>query len=302
MARRGSVSDFSSDSGSEDSSLSDSELQEAFSRGALKPGLNVVLEERPKRRNDVNGLKQCLSEFKKQLAWVERLDVTLGQVVDPSQSASNKDAVDPENDFQREMSFYRQAQAAVLEALPRLRKLQVPTRRPDDYFAEMAKSDQQMQKIRQKLKSKQEAMERSERAKQLRAMRKYGKKVQNEILQRRQKEKKNMLNAVKKYQKGLSDKLDFLDEEQPSSQGNKNGSANQRIKKGPNAKRRYKNQKFGFGGKKRGSKWNTKESFDDVSSFRSKVAHNKGPRKGGKKALNKRPGKRARQKMKNRAR
>jgi len=32
-------------------------------------------------------------------------------------------------------------------------------------------------KIRQKLKSKQEAMEKSEKAKQLRAMRKYGKKV-----------------------------------------------------------------------------------------------------------------------------
>lgn len=42
---------------------------------------------------------------------------------------------------------YRQAQAAVLEALPKLRKLQIPTRRPDDYFAEMAKSDQQMQKV-----------------------------------------------------------------------------------------------------------------------------------------------------------
>ncbi|XP_009956977.1 PREDICTED: probable rRNA-processing protein EBP2, partial [Leptosomus discolor] len=93
------------------------------------------------------GLKRCLSEFEQRLPWVERLDVTLGQVVDPvSQSASSKDAVDPENDFQREMSFYRQAQAAVLEALPKLRKLQVPTRRPDDYFAEMAKSDQQMQK------------------------------------------------------------------------------------------------------------------------------------------------------------
>ncbi|NXW07263.1 EBP2 protein, partial [Fregetta grallaria] len=241
-----------------------------------------------------DGLKQCLSEFKQQLAWVERLDVTSGQVVDPVlQSASDKDAVDPENDFQREMSFYRQAQAAVLEALPRLRKLQIPTRRPDDYFAEMAKSDQQMQKIRQKLKTKQEAMERSEKAKQLRAMRKYGKKLSN-----------CYIFALA----GLSDKLDFLDEEQTSSQGNKKGSASQQIKKGPNAKRRYKNQKFGFGGKKKGSKWNTKESFNDVSSFRSKVAHNKGPGKagkggkGGKKALNKRPGKRARQKMKSRAR
>lgn len=54
----------------------------------------------------------------------------------------------------------------------------------------------------------------------------------------------------------------------------------------PNAKRRYKNQKFGFGGKKKGSKWNTRESYDDVSSFRAKVAHGKGPRKPGKKGAN----------------
>ncbi|NWH73846.1 EBP2 protein, partial [Piaya cayana] len=201
---------------------------------------------------------------------------------------------------------YRQAQAAVLDALPRLRKLQIPTRRPDDYFAEMAKSDQQMQKIRQKLKSKQEAMERSEKAKQLRAMRKYGKKVTccRYLLRL----KISIFCGGSCYifaLAGLSDKLDFLDEEQTPSQGNKKGSASQRTKKGPNAKRRYKNQKFGFGGKKKGSKWNTKESFNDVSSFQAKVAHNKGPGKGGKggkKSLNKRPGKRARQKMKSRAR
>lgn len=42
---------------------------------------------------------------------------------------------------------YRQAQAAVLAVLPRLHQLQVPTKRPTDYFAEMAKSDQQMQKV-----------------------------------------------------------------------------------------------------------------------------------------------------------
>lgn len=50
----------------------------------------------------------------------------------------------------------------------------------------------------------------------------------------------------------------------------------------PNAKRKYKDQKFGFGGKKSGKKWNTKESYNDVSSFRAKLAHAKGV-KGGKK-------------------
>lgn len=42
---------------------------------------------------------------------------------------------------------YRQAQATVLDALPLLSKHGIPTKRPDDYFAEMAKSDQQMQKV-----------------------------------------------------------------------------------------------------------------------------------------------------------
>lgn len=54
----------------------------------------------------------------------------------------------------------------------------------------------------------------------------------------------------------------------------------------PNAKRRYKNQKFGFGGKKKGSKWNTRESYDDVSSFRAKTAHGKGLKRPGKKGSN----------------
>lgn len=44
-------------------------------------------------------------------------------------------------------SSYRQAQATVLEALPLLNKHGIATRRPDDYFAEMAKSDQHMQKV-----------------------------------------------------------------------------------------------------------------------------------------------------------
>jgi rRNA-processing protein EBP2 len=51
------------------------------------------------------------------------------------------------NDFRRETLFHRQAQAAVLIAIPKLRDQGVKTKRPDVYFAEMAKSDQHMQKV-----------------------------------------------------------------------------------------------------------------------------------------------------------
>lgn len=150
--------DLSLSSDSEESIIADRELQEAFAKGSLKPGLNVVLEGRPKVFNNVDGLKQCLSEFRRNLAWIERLDVTspleTNVISAASKSTVEKDAIDPEDDFKREMNFYHQAQASVLEVLPRLHQLKIPTRRPDDYFAEMAKSDQQMQKIHEKLKSK----------------------------------------------------------------------------------------------------------------------------------------------------
>lgn len=45
---------------------------------------------------------------------------------------------------------YRQAQASVLLGLPQLHKLGIKTRRPDDYFAEMAKSDVHMKKVSEK--------------------------------------------------------------------------------------------------------------------------------------------------------
>lgn len=294
----------------ENSDLSDDELQEAFAKGLLKPGMNVLVNKPKKFVNNVEGLKQCLADFRKNLPWVERLDLTnppaedvFSKVEGKVPDASNGD-VNANDDFQREMFFYRQAQATVLEALPLLNKHGIATKRPDDYFAEMAKSDQHMQKIRKKLISKQMIMEKSEKAKKLREQRKFGKKVQIEVMQKRQKEKKAMMTAVKKYQKGMTDKLDFLDGDKKSGKDSSQGSKKALNKKGPNSKRKYKDQKFGFGGKKSGKKWNTKESYNDVSSFRAKVAHAKGG-KGGKKGKggkqNKRPGKSVRKKMKARS-
>lgn len=300
--------DLGSDS-EEDSELSDSELQDAFAKGLLKPGLNVVADKPKKFANNVEGLKQCLAEFRKSLPWVERLDLTNQPSEDIVAKAEGKlpDAssaeVNPDDDFQREMFFYRQAQASVLQALPLLNKLKIATKRPEDYFAEMAKTDQHMQKIRKKLIAKQAILEKSEKAKKIREQRKYGKKVQVEVIQRRQKEKKAMMNAVKKYQKGMTDKLDFLDGDGKAATGSKQGpkkGQDKLNKKGPNSKRKFKDQKFGFGGKKSGKKWNTKESYNDVSRFRAKVAHGREGPKGKYSNKNKRPGKSVRNKMKGR--
>ncbi|XP_074029745.1 probable rRNA-processing protein EBP2 homolog [Leptinotarsa decemlineata] len=289
---------------------SDAELQDAFSKGKLKPGLNKLVEAPKQFVNNVRGLKQKVEEMKLNLPWIERLDCVNDQApLAPeiaaqistqeerreTQMKNNKKlpqfapSEDPVlNDFKREMLFYRRAQAAVSEAIPKLKGLGLLTKRPDDYFAEMAKTDEHMQKIREHLMKKQEQQKRSERVKQLRQQRKEGKMVQIQTKLQRQEEKKEMLNQVKKVRKGMSKDLDFLD-----------GKKNKSIGRKSMEKRKMKDKKFGFGGKKSGMKSNTKDSAADISEFRNPGKSGKKFPKGNSKHGNKnRPGKNRRVKIK----
>jgi len=271
----------------------DEELKEAFAAGLLKPGLNVVGEIPQKKvaKNNISVLKQKYEELKKTSSWVERLDMVNAPApiapelaykedqhgkqrqkqlkIDQDKTLIEDDLV--HNDFKREMLFYRQAQSAVLEGIARLKSMNIPTKRPEDYFAQMAKTDDHMQKIRQKLLSKQQVQEKIEKVKKLRELKKYGKKVQVEVHQNRLKEKKQLMDNVKKFKKGKSDNLDFLDDKP-----GKVKPSDKRV----NAKRKSKDEKFGFGGKKRGSKRNTKDTTNDVSDFRLKQSQSRGRSEG----------------------
>lgn len=167
------------------------------------------------------------------------------------------------NDFKREMMFLRQAQATVMEAIPKLQALGLPTKRPDDYFAEMAKTDAHMQKVRENLMRKQAQQQQSERVKQLRQQRKEGKALQIQLKLQRQQEKKETLEQVKKFRKGVSKNMDFLDNKQKG------------ISKKALEKRKMRDKKFGFGGKKRGLKKNTRDSAADVSEYEQTGKPNK---------------------------
>jgi len=305
---------------------SDEELQEAFAAGLLKPGLNTVLtpkEERPKT-NNIDGLRQKLAELRQDQPWIERLDMVNKPAPLAPELAYQEDqhakrrekllknnkntgslADDPvHNDYKREMLFYRQAQASVIESLARLKNMGIPSKRPEDYFAQMMKSDDHMQKIRTKLAQKQEEEERIGKIRKLRELKKFGKQVQQKREIEKSKEKRDMLEQVKQFRKGKSDKIDFLDEIEATSKGpkgNKKQSQHQpqRFDKNKgndaNNKRNFKDKKFGYGGKKKGGKANTKTSTNDVSGYRQ----NSGGKKSmGKMAKKKRAGKDRRQKNK----
>lgn len=77
----------------------------------------------------------------------------------------------------------------------------LPFHRPDDYFAEMLKTDAHMAGVRQTLLDEQAGIKASEDARKLRQQKKFGKQVQVERIKERQKEKKaigDRLDSLKK--------------------------------------------------------------------------------------------------------
>uniref|UniRef100_A0A0N4ZQ43 rRNA-processing protein EBP2 n=1 Tax=Parastrongyloides trichosuri TaxID=131310 RepID=A0A0N4ZQ43_PARTI len=114
------------------------------------------------------------------------------------------------DDFKRELVFYNQAVAGAQIAIQKLQKLNVPVFRPPDYFAEMAKTDEHMTKVQDRLTSIQKDKERHETIRRLREEKKFAVKIQKKQLVEKQKEKKKFMDAVKKHKKGMKGQLEAM--------------------------------------------------------------------------------------------
>ncbi|KAK4226235.1 eukaryotic rRNA processing protein EBP2-domain-containing protein [Podospora fimiseda] len=193
-----------------------------------------------------------------------------------------------EDELQRELAFLDQSLEAARQARTLLRKEGVSFTRPTDYFAETLRSDETMEKVKAKLIEEATAKKASAEARKQRDLKKFGKQVQIQKQQERAKEKRETLEKInllkrKRSEGGASalgareadDLFDVaVDNELGNSHksaGNKGGKKRSAGDHGPpNAKRQKKDQKYGFGGKKKFSKSNDATSSGDVSEFSSK--------------------------------
>ena len=214
------------------------------------------------------------------MPWIETMSLVY-------EHATVDEVPDAQNDLDRELSFYRQSLAAAVRGRELVLAAKVSFSRPNDYFAEMVKTDEHMERVRQRLLDESASIKASEDAKRQRELKKYGKKIQTEKLFERQRNKRDMqekVNALKrKRQTGLDMDDDEFDVQLEEALGER--KASQRTQRGPNKKRQYRDEKYGFGGKKRHNKSNTAESTDQTGPSRRKPGQR--PRSG--KA--KRPGK-----------
>lgn len=108
---------------------------------------------------------------------------------------------DPNDDLNRELAFYKVCQAAAISARGLLKEEGISFARPGDYFAEMVKNDEHMDKIKKKLYDEAAGKKAAAEARRQRDLKKFGKQVQVAKLQQRHKEKRETLekiNALKK--------------------------------------------------------------------------------------------------------
>lgn len=111
------------------------------------------------------------------------------------------DAMDDET---RELMFYKIARDATVTARGLLKKEKIPFSRPADYFAEMVKTDDHMNRIKKKLYDEAARKKSSEEARKLRDAKKFGKQVQVAKEQERARQKKDTLNKIQELKRSRS--------------------------------------------------------------------------------------------------
>jgi len=235
-------------------------------------------------------------------SWRETLSLT---TMEPLALQTSND------DFARESAFYKATLECVMRGVKQLDEHNIPYERPNDFYVEMVKSDKHMAQVKAKILHSKKRIEIVEARRTQKTRRKYGKAAKANAQRERARQKNSatkVLNAWKKStdksNKSLSSALEgklinALDSKRGAPKRNK--------------KRERKNEKYGFGGKKRGQKRNDKESAWDIqASYKSKInspanrhlleklgKRNKNTgaksRSKGKRAKGKRPGKRRRQ-------
>ncbi|GJN86121.1 rRNA-processing protein and EBNA1-binding protein ebp2 [Purpureocillium lilacinum] len=206
-------------------------------------------------------------------------------------TADTADSIpDVSDDLQRELAFYTQCRDAALTGRSKLLAEGVPFSRPKDYFAEMVKEDAHMDKVKAKLVEEASAKKAAAEARKLRDLKKFGKQVQVAKLQERQKEKRETLEKIKtlkrKRQESGGDlgtnEADMFDVgvESELAKHSQRSAGKGKQSQSVNNKRQKKNEKFGFGGKKRHAKSGDAISSGDLSGFNAKQMKASGRPKG----------------------
>ncbi|KAH0536638.1 hypothetical protein FGG08_006506 [Glutinoglossum americanum] len=227
----------------------------------------------PHQRLTINNTSALLQSLKSIALPTSKWPFSEHHVVTSSTPSSIPDVDD---DLNRELAFYKQSLGAAKVARALLKREGVPFTRPTDYFAEMVKSDEHMGIIKKKMMDEAASKRAAIEARKQRDLRKFGKQVQVAKLQERDKAKRETLEKIqilKRKRRGTdvneANEEDLFDIalEDASKEDKQRRTSKSDVAGKSTFKRQKRDQKFGFGGKKRFSKSGDAASSGDIKGF-----------------------------------
>lgn len=225
----------------------------------------------PHQRLTIDNIVALTSALKRIAVTTPKLQFSEHLSITTSTPVSIPDVSD---DLNRELAFYSQCLSAAQEARKLLKCEGIPFSRPKDYFAEMVKADEHMAKIKSKLIDEAASKKASAEARKQRDLKKFGKQVQVAKLQERDKERKQTLEKIKVLKRKrqgaeaeTTNEADLFDVAIDEEIGTSKPSRKDRPVIN---KRQKKDEKFGFGGKKKFKKSGDAISSGDLKKFSSK--------------------------------
>ena len=111
--------------------------------------------------------------------------------------------LNPDDDIKRELIFYNIAKENAIKGMIELKKLGEKLNRPDDYFVEMLKSDEQMLKVKKLIINEQQYIKRFEAKKQKMQNIKFAKSMKDFQNKEKSSFKRQTLEGVEKWKKHI---------------------------------------------------------------------------------------------------
>ncbi|KAL6126038.1 hypothetical protein ACLB2K_074089 [Fragaria x ananassa] len=173
--------------------VSDSELEQESEGESEEEGDVRLAEPSQNATYNKDGLLEKLADMSwpEHAKWIDKLTLDIDQ----------EQPVDVNDDLTRELAFYTQALNGTRMAFEKLQGMGLPFLRPEDYYAEMVKSDSHMEKVKSRLLVEKKNMEEAEERRKAREAKKLSKEIQNQKLKERAKQKKESIESVKKWRK-----------------------------------------------------------------------------------------------------
>ena len=155
-----------------------------------------IIEELTEKLNSIKSDVQKFYDNKgKKITWLEF----------PTEVSTTEipEYLNPDDDIKRELVFYNIAKENAIKGMIELKKLGEKLNRPDDYFVEMLKSDEQMMKVKKLIINEQQYIKKFEAKKQKMQNIKFAKSMKDFQNKERSSFKRQTLEGVEKWKKHI---------------------------------------------------------------------------------------------------